>query len=648
MKLVYITPHLSTGGMPEYLRKKIELLKQDFQIWVLELNYESNYDTIRKKIQELIGDKLINCDSNFEKIWTIVEEINPDIIHFEEISDYYYSDWLLEKIYDKNRKWKIFETLHDSSIDHFEKRWVPDKMIVVSPWQLKNFLPLGIPIEIIEHDIQVGERNRLEGLKELGLNPNKKHILQVGIFSSRKNQSETFNIARLMPDVEFHFVGPLSDNYKWYWEKLIENKPTNVNVWGERSDVDKFYKCVDIVIFPSRGKYGDMETNPLVIREATHWKIPLLLRKLPVYMGIYDNIEGVFDMSDNLKENVEKLYEILNIKKEIKNIKMQEDFFKKKLFNITFNSDDNKITFDYIENQKIETKVCIRDLDTEVPIYSFNATFENKNGVWAIPIPKSYYDFNNNPNFGGFVYDFYDLEGNKVYTQTTRIKPTLFQKRKFRIESFEPLFVNYEQFFTDKIYDNFLEGLELKSVLDIGSNVGLFAEMVRERGAIDIYCFEISKKAIDTFNNIHSENKNIKLIETAISDKVGKLNFYEDPENSLITSVNSGYLNNSSPIEIESNTLNNFFEKEGVEEISLMKMDIEGSEYNAFDGLSDENLQKIKTIILEFHHNFGGILEDKILKRLKYNNFDVILYQDDCKNLASHWEERGTVYAKRK
>ena len=27
MKIVYITPHLSTGGMTEYLRNKIELLK---------------------------------------------------------------------------------------------------------------------------------------------------------------------------------------------------------------------------------------------------------------------------------------------------------------------------------------------------------------------------------------------------------------------------------------------------------------------------------------------------------------------------------------------------------------------------------------------------------------------------------------------
>jgi hypothetical protein len=31
-KLLYVAPHLSTGGLPQYLTKKIELLKNDFEI----------------------------------------------------------------------------------------------------------------------------------------------------------------------------------------------------------------------------------------------------------------------------------------------------------------------------------------------------------------------------------------------------------------------------------------------------------------------------------------------------------------------------------------------------------------------------------------------------------------------------------------
>ena len=35
-KLLFIAPHLSTGGLPQYLCKKIELLKNDFEIYLAE------------------------------------------------------------------------------------------------------------------------------------------------------------------------------------------------------------------------------------------------------------------------------------------------------------------------------------------------------------------------------------------------------------------------------------------------------------------------------------------------------------------------------------------------------------------------------------------------------------------------------------
>ena len=205
MKIVYVTPHLSTGGMPEYLRKKVELLKDDNEVWVIEKNFEPAYRTVRDKIENLIGDKLVNLGSNLQKLPNLINSINPDIIHFEELSDYHFTDDILNQIYKQNRSWKIFETLHDSSIDHTEKRFIPDKMLVVSPWQQKMMAGLGVPTEVINHEIDAGQRNR-EGLINLGLDPEKKHVMQVGLFSRRKNQSETFQLARLMPDVQFHFT----------------------------------------------------------------------------------------------------------------------------------------------------------------------------------------------------------------------------------------------------------------------------------------------------------------------------------------------------------------------------------------------------------------------------------------------------------
>ena len=81
--------------------------------------------------------------------------------------------------------------------------------------------------------------NREIALKRLNLDPTKKHILHIGLFTSRKNQKEFFEYAKALPEYEFHSVGNQAENFKWYWEPLMKDKPDNVTWWNERTDVDK-------------------------------------------------------------------------------------------------------------------------------------------------------------------------------------------------------------------------------------------------------------------------------------------------------------------------------------------------------------------------------------------------------------------------
>lgn len=645
MKIIYVTPHLSTGGMPEYLRRKVELMLEDNEVWVVEKTFEREYRTIRDKIELLLGDRLITLNGNNETLLKLINDVNPDVVHFEELSDYHFTNDLLDLIYSDTRNYKIFDTLHDSSIDSKEKRFIPDKMLVVSPWQIKNFLDLDIPIEIIEHEIIPGIKNRELGLTKLNLDVDKKHVVQIGLFSRRKNQSKTFELARLMPDVQFHFVGNQTENYSDYWIPLLNDKPNNCIIWGERSDTELFYSCMDCVIFPSEGNYGDRETNPLVIREAISWEVPLFLKDLPVYMGMYNESNKVKFMVDDITESTNILYQI--IKKEKIELNMESElnneFFKKKLFNISFDNSDNKINFEYLEFTRLDLKVCVRDIDTEVPIYTFDAIFENKVSLWCVPIPKQYYDFQNNPNFGGFLYDFYK-DGKKVYTMTTRIKPSLIKKERFRIESFEPLFINYEQFFTDKIYEKFFEQInKLESVIDIGANVGLFTELVLRKGANKVKSIEINDVAIDIFKVLHSNNENVELITNAVSKGDGEIEIFIDPENSLVSSIFSNHTSNL----INSKTIKTIGLNDLVkEQTSLVKMDVEGAEFDIFEGVSIETLKKIDFLLMEFHDNFGGILRDNILSKLENSGFTYEIFQDNCIDTASEWEERGTIFAK--
>ena len=106
MKIVYIVPHLSTGGMPEYLKNKIEKLKENSEIWVLEKTRESSYNTIRVRIEKLIGeDRIITWGKDqINLCLNMIDQINPDIVHFEEPCEQFVDDFILNHIYRKDRK----------------------------------------------------------------------------------------------------------------------------------------------------------------------------------------------------------------------------------------------------------------------------------------------------------------------------------------------------------------------------------------------------------------------------------------------------------------------------------------------------------------------------------------------------------------
>jgi hypothetical protein len=318
-KIIYIAPHLSTGGLPQYLTKKIEQLKDVYEIYVVE--YEDVTGGVlviqKNKIKDLLGDNLITIPWGGDKQILIdtINIIKPDIVHLEEMPEYFMSDIIAKEIYKSDRKYKIFETSHDSSFNCERKRFQPDKFILVSNYQVDMLKDLNIPSEVVEYPIEYKDRpDRDEALIKLGLDPNYKHVLHVGLFTPRKNQKEFFEYAKQFESdkIIFHSLGNMADNFRPYWEPLIQNKPSNVVCHGEKSNVDDFYLAMDLFLFTSKGTITDKETMPLVIREAISCKIPTLIYNLPVYQNYFDTYDTINYLDFNSQnENTKKIADIL-------------------------------------------------------------------------------------------------------------------------------------------------------------------------------------------------------------------------------------------------------------------------------------------------------------------------------------------------
>jgi glycosyltransferase involved in cell wall biosynthesis len=299
-KLLYVCPHLSTGGQPQYTYKQIKHFIKDFDIEVVEINNSGgNAFVIQKnRIKSLCIVHTLGDDKS--EILNVISEFKPDIIHFQEIPQFDLATNILDKIFTKDREYFILATTHGSFTNPSEIIYHPDKYILVSEWSKQKFAEaeLGVDLDLWEYPIEEYTFDKQSAQKQLGLDPTYKHVLNVGLFSPGKNQAEIFAVARQLEKykIKFHFVGNQAGNYEHYWLPIMKHKPDNCVIWGERDDVDTFYSACDMFYFSST-----LELNPLSVKEALSFKLPCLFRKLHTYLNTYDNNPLVQYITDDLK-----------------------------------------------------------------------------------------------------------------------------------------------------------------------------------------------------------------------------------------------------------------------------------------------------------------------------------------------------------
>jgi len=323
-RLMYIAPHLSTGGMPQFLLKRVETLIDcsDLEVYVVEFNNYSDHFVVQKdKLEELLGDRLISLNTGISieqresRILDLIDSIKPDIIHIEECPESFdggnkMSTNTLNKIYRKDRSYQIIETCHNIWMNNDKKVWHPNSYMYCTPYHpINNFKDTTSNGEVVEYPIEDLQQEAMVRAKiklELGIPADKINILNVGLWTPGKNQGEGVEIARIAEELypntfQFHFVGNQAGNFGSYWRPLMENLPSNVTVWGERKDVELFYQTSDAFMFNST-----LECNPLSLREAIAHRLPTFTRNLPQYLDMFTPYITPF--TNDLKENAAILF----------------------------------------------------------------------------------------------------------------------------------------------------------------------------------------------------------------------------------------------------------------------------------------------------------------------------------------------------
>jgi FkbM family methyltransferase len=160
-------------------------------------------------------------------------------------------------------------------------------------------------------------------------------------------------------------------------------------------------------------------------------------------------------------------------------------------------------------------------------------------------------------------------------------------------------------------------------VVDLGGNIGIFNRWAYSQGASKVISFEPDRRYFELLKKNTSPNS--ILFNAAMSDRIGELSLFESDH--LGGSNIFGVPSNTKNYKVRTYTLDFLFDTDLITHIDFLKVDVEGAEHLIFKGISDNNLSKVKTISMEYHHshfNFDEKLRDDFINRfvsLGFNSY---------------------------
>lgn len=166
-------------------------------------------------------------------------------------------------------------------------------------------------------------------------------------------------------------------------------------------------------------------------------------------------------------------------------------------------------------------------------------------------------------------------------------------------------------------------------ILDIGSHAGFFTLYARSLNpSVKIVSVEPEPKNLEFQKKLLEDNnvKNVEIVNAALSSKTGnrKLIISNDSHNHRLISAGERDTSKGS-ISVYTYSLSDLMKKCIINNASVLKMDIEGGEFEVFDAVSADELSKIDSIIMEYHLR-GGMKLDEIELKLRENKFGIQIF----------------------
>lgn len=170
-------------------------------------------------------------------------------------------------------------------------------------------------------------------------------------------------------------------------------------------------------------------------------------------------------------------------------------------------------------------------------------------------------------------------------------------------------------------------------VFDLGGYEGWFTEQINNKYGSKIFCFEPIVEFAERIRDKFKDSKNIMVFSQAVSDKNGKDTIYFDDNSS------STYVITDKPIEIDCVTLDGIMSKHGINQIDLIKINIEGEEYHLLEYMIlNDLIKRCNNIQVQFHTVIENYFDRYVnikneLKKTHYLTYDYPFVWENWKKI---------------
>ncbi|MFA6534582.1 MAG: FkbM family methyltransferase [Patescibacteria group bacterium] len=159
-------------------------------------------------------------------------------------------------------------------------------------------------------------------------------------------------------------------------------------------------------------------------------------------------------------------------------------------------------------------------------------------------------------------------------------------------------------------------------IIDVGAHAGFFSLYARALNPlVKIYALEPEPKNLENLkiNLTNNQVGDVKIINGALGAESGERQLFISPDShnhSLIPQ--KGFKSLKTKVW----SLSDFCRAEKIKRVALLKLDIEGGEYEILENLTAKDYAAVGAVILEYHL-LPGKSEKSLIDRLKQNGFGV-------------------------